>query len=180
MNKILFKKYKNIISKNNLKTFNKVIEDRNFPLFLTIKSSTGKKCNPTFEHCVVRVKEFRESLDEINSSFYPLFKSIFETFCKKNKIKHSEIYRCSVNLTFNINEGKKKSHTHKDHPYPHKLLMIYLNECDPKSKTVYISPNKKIYKIDPKINTGVLCNGYDHYYYYPTYGYRLVLIYTFI
>ena len=95
---MLFKKYKNIISKNNLKSINHAIDNKDFPLFLTIKSATGIKCNPTFEHCVIKVPELRKDQLGINSGFYPLFQNIFETFCNKNKIQYSEIYLSLIHI----------------------------------------------------------------------------------
>ncbi len=176
----MIKVFNSCVSQKNLKHFDKLIDDKQFSLFLTIKSAVGKKCNPTFEHCVVKVPEFREDQFGINSGFYNFFKNIFNEFCIKNKIQYSEIYRCSVNVTMAINEGKLKSHVHTDHPYEHKSLLIYLNSPDIKSKTIYIDNKKKKYIINPKRNKGVLCDGYKHYYYYPKHGYRIVLIYTFI
>src|SRR5210317_221879 len=113
----MIKVFNSCVSQKNLKHFDKLIDDKQFPLFLTIKSAVGKKCNPTFEHCVVKVPEFREDQFGINSGFYNFFKNIFDEFCTKNKIQYSEIYRCSVNVTMAINEGKLKSHIHTDHPY---------------------------------------------------------------
>ena len=42
--------------------------------------------------------------------------------------------RISLNLTFN--NGFDKSEIHKDHDYDHKQIIIYLNDCDKKAKTV--------------------------------------------
>ena len=176
----MFKTYKNAISKINLSTIDKIIEDKEIPFYLTIKSALGNKTDPTFEHCVVKVKELRNNSEEINSGFYPLFKDIFDNFCFNNNIKYSEIYRCSLNLTFNINEENNRCPIHVDHDYPHKVLLMYLNNCDPESKTVYIDNNKKEHVVIPERNKATLCDGYSHYHYYPKHGYRIVLIYTFI
>ena len=63
---------------------------------------------------------------------------MLNAFTNKNKIKYKEIFRISVNMTMNI--GVERSSTHKDHEFPHKQLLIYLNDFEG-GETVILNDN---------------------------------------
>ncbi len=63
-------------------------------------------------------------------SFYaPHAEMLFMRICKDNGIDVRTIYRMSFNLTFS--DPSKYGDPHQDHPnFPHKVMLIYLNEFD--------------------------------------------------
>jgi hypothetical protein len=83
-----------------------------------------------------------------------------------------------INLTFN--NGTKKCPIHQDHEYPHKQLIIYLNDADIDSKTIILDKkNKVLKKITPEKYKGVCFENLHHYMIYPKKGERVVLVTTF-
>jgi hypothetical protein len=62
----------------------------------------------------------------INSSYFKGFKDIFLKICKDNEIDVNVIYRASINRTYHFAE--KYGHIHKDHTFPHKQFIWYLND----------------------------------------------------
>ena len=200
----MIKIIKNIIKKNKLKQFKKDISDINFPFYLLptavnkasikdkkgtwhtdkklLKSSNKKETynDCVFEHCILVRKEDRKDNNPtgINSSWSDFFIGIFQDFCEKEKIKKTELYRISVNLTYD--NGYKQCKQHQDHPYDHRQLLIYLNDADPQSTTVILNDkNKIIKKVIPQENTAVFFDNKPHYHVYPKKGYRMVVVYTF-
>jgi hypothetical protein len=104
---------------------------------------------------------------------------VLENFCKKVGYKYKEIFRISVNLTFNI--GLKHSVVHCDHKFPHKQVLIYLNDCDPEAFTFILDKkNKVIKKIKPEKFKGIMFDRQPHYLKYPKHKERIITVYTLI
>jgi hypothetical protein len=80
--------------------------------------------------------------DLINSNTFYFFEQILNNFCKKYNIKYNKILRACINLTF-LNK-KNIGTIHKDHEFPHKQLIIYLNNSD--GNTYLYDENKKLVK----------------------------------
>jgi|TARA_R110000803_G_scaffold25499_2_gene60957 hypothetical protein len=177
----MIKVISNIIENKKLNNFQKCIDAIEFPFYLRSTPVINSKNNDfVLEHCLIKRKEDRNDKNEniLNSDWAKDFIGIFEDFCTKQKIKNTEIYRASVNLTFS--NGYKRCAVHQDHPYKHRQLIIYLNNADPISTTVILNNKNKILKeIIPKKNKGVFFNSNPHYHNYPKKGYRLSLVYTF-
>ena len=80
-----------------------------------------------------------------------------------------------------INNGYEKSGTHIDHEYPHKQIIIYLNDADKKSKTCIVDEKDKVIKsISPEKYKGICFDAQRHFNYNPTTKHRLILVATFI
>jgi len=172
---------KNFLSKNSIYFIENHIFATNFPFYLYHRTTTidGDK-NHWMGHVIIKRPEERSETDPLyNSDYAENFINIFEDFVKKNKINCEELLRCCVNLTFNtIAEGCP---THVDHPYPHKQLIVYLNDCDKESVTVLLdkSEKKKIAQITPEKYKGVCFDSGPHYMKFPKKDIRLAIIYTF-
>ena len=87
--------------------------------------------------------------------------------------------RCNINLCFKTRN--KTCLPQYDHNYPHKQLIIYLNDqIDKTSNTILLDENKKIlHKITPKQYKGVCFDSCPHYFYFPKKDIRVALVYTF-
>ena len=175
----MFKEYKNIINKKE-KDFLKstIIDSNTFPFYLRTTEIVNAPNNyfPFLSHVVLHKPEDQKT-NRINSSLYNYCTELFQRISKRYKFKYKEIYRIALNLTFK--NGKKESLIHRDHPYPHKQLLIYLHTDDLKSCTCIFNKDK-IKKIIPTPNKGVMWDNLKHYHITPKKGYRLVLVYTFL
>ena len=169
----------NIIHPNDLKIINNLIISGKVPfVFHNNAVPIFKKKDFYFEHCIIERKENIKYQDRYQSIHYKNFLRVFSYIFSKFKIKEAEIYRAAINLT--VNNSIKKCSIHYDHDYEHKQILIYLNDADKKSKTVILNKkNKKLKEITPKKNKGVLFDYLPHYHFFPTKGYRLVLVITF-
>ena len=106
------------------------IDKIEFPWFLST-GTVSKGDNISYLHHVVIKRpedKIRAEEELFSSSTGPFFISLFNQFAERNKIKYKGIYRCCVNLTFPLKEGKSGIHT--DHEFPYKHFLIYLNDSD--------------------------------------------------
>lgn len=178
---MFYKESENFLTKENISFIKNVILTDMFPFYLK-KEATFKDSQQTMSHILLKRKEnpLEKSMDKnrINSPHYDSMLNLALSFFKKFNIDVFEILRMSVNLTFN--NGHKKCPIHVDHPYPHKQLIIYLNDADPSSKTVILNKKGKILKIiTPKKYKGICFESLPHYLIYPKKGLRIILIVTF-
>ena len=103
---------------------------------------------------------------------------ILNSFCNKNNIIISRIFRCAINITFN-NGKVYKCPVHTDHEFNHKQLLIYLND-NHYGDTVILKDNKPLHIVNPKKFKGILFDSLPHYHYFPIAGIRIVIVYTFL
>jgi len=172
-----FKENNNFLTKENISFIEKIILGDNFPFYRSSKSTLEDKISFLY-HCLLKRPEERQNKEDINSSHYLNCLELVKSFFKKTDIKHKEILRMSVNFTFN--NGVKKCPTHQDHNYPHKQLIIYLNDADPLSKTVLLDKKNKPWKeIAPEKYKGICFDNLNHYHFYPKSDERIILITTF-
>ena len=157
-----------------------ILLNDNFPFYFYSSSIKDGKSDAFLSHVILRRPEERDWKDQWNSSYKETLIFIFSEFCKKHKIVNPDMLRCSVNFTYP--NGHTKMETHEDHPYPHKQLIVYLNNpLDKKSCTVLMDKKEKkiTNKIEPKQWRGVCFDSVPHYQFYPTKGHRIIIIYTF-
>ena len=159
----------NFLPKDKKQFIDKVILGANFNYFLS--EAFAQKGYLYFSHAALVSKSNKHY-----SPHYTALSSLFYSFCNKHNLTVKSIHRININITVNIN--KKECIIHKDHPRKHKQLIIYLNDCDPKSCTL-IYKNKKLIKIKPKKYKAVCFDHYKHSFRYPRYGMRAVAVYTF-
>jgi hypothetical protein len=134
--------YSCVEDKNFLSTIEKnyinkeIINNQSFPFYWN-EHQVSEDDVPFLSH----VMKSRNS-DFINSNIFPFFKGILDNFCTKHNIKYKNILRACINLTF-LNK-KNIGTIHKDHEFPHKQLIIYLNDSD--GNTYLYNDNKKLIK----------------------------------
>ena len=169
----------NFLNLKQKKFIDKTILSNKFPYFLNTHAVRGDN-NSFFCHTVIKRPEERKKDESLyNSNFADEFLEIFKSFIINNKINCEELLRCSVNLTYQT--LNKKCPVHTDHQYPHKQLLIYLNNCkDKEAKTVLLNNvGKIIHKITPEQYKGVCFDSCPHYMIFPKQDIRAVLVYTF-
>ena len=175
----------NIIEDNNFlklkqkKFIDEIILSDEFPYFLNTNAVRGDN-NSFLSHTIIKRPEERKKDEPLyNSYFANKSIEIFKSFIVKNKINCEELLRCAVNLTYKTHD--KKCPVHTDHGYPHRQLLIYLNDCkDKEAKTVLLDNTGKIlHKIAPEQYKGVCFNSCPHYMIFPKKDIRVVLVYTF-
>jgi len=175
----------------------KIIEDKNFLDVAQKQAMESHLFSPEFpyyyqpgtvdgdehkrdilSHVVIRRIEERKSKNDngYNSKSTSFFVDLLKNFCKKHKIKYKNILRCAVNLSYN--NGYDSCEKHTDHDFPHKQLIVFLNDCD-KNAYLFIEDNKKILKIKPEKYKGVCFDGQPHYFKFPKSKIRLVVVFTF-
>ena len=175
---MFYKESKNFLTKENKDFINNVILSDYFPFYRNFTKTTSTDNTICLSHVLLNRPEKRLEKNHINSIYYPECLKIIISFLNKFKIKHKEILRMSINYTYN--NGKEKCPIHQDHSYPHKQVLIYLNNADPCSKTVILNKNNKIFKkITPQKNKGICFDNKPHYHFYPKKGERIILVATF-
>jgi len=165
----------NFLSNTHKQYIEKEILGEEFPYYYTQAFDDGY---PFLCHTILQRPEMRNHNNFNSQKHSEFFIDIFKTFCNKNNIKYSSLFRVAVNLTFNLKH--KKSTTHVDHDFDHKQLIIYLNDCDKKAKTILLKNNKKFAEITPKKYKGACFDKCKHYMIYPKSNARIIVIYTFI
>tara|TARA_R110000824_G_scaffold274045_4_gene462700 strand:- start:3 stop:554 length:552 start_codon:yes stop_codon:yes gene_type:complete len=171
---------KDFLSKGQKKTIDSLVEDRQVPFYLSpVAAVKNDKC-VNFGHQVITRADKGAQLPGIeNSELVNFTRELLSTFCTKHKIKYKSIYRAAINVTVPNNVVYKVG-KHKDHLFPHKQLLIYLNNSYD-GDTVILDYKDKEYKVvSPKIYKGVMFGSTNHYHYLPTQGTRVVMIITFI
>ena len=157
-----------------------VLSPNSFPFYHQRGASTSEDDNSILSHIVKIRPEIREEGEIFNSYTGHVFEDILRTFCKKNNIAIKESLRIAVNFTYN--NGAISCPIHLDHEFPHKQLLIYLNEpLDKQAKTVILDKDEKtiLKEITPEQYKGVCFNDKPHYHYYPKIGERIVAVFTF-
>ena len=175
-----YKEDKSFLHNKDKDYIEKVILGNQFPFFLMNDDVGTGEGNSWLSHTIVERKELRPKGYKVESPYYGFFLNMLESFAKKNDIPNGELLRCSINFTFP--DKKDKSEIHQDHSFPHKQLIIYLNQPqDTNSKTVVLDEDKEtiLKEIVPEQFKGVCFENKPHYHYYPTSGYRAVCVYTF-
>jgi len=167
----------NFMDKDNVAFVEDIVLGYGFPFFHKTKIlHDSKDYNGFFEHIILHVGG-----DKWNSQYHPFFESILHSFTEKHKIEYELIFRASVNLTYN-NGVHEKCPVHVDHTFPHKQLLVYLNDVqDKESKTIILNKKKDtiLKEIKPKQFRGVMFDALPHYHLMPKKGERMVFVITF-
>ena len=166
----------NFLSKRNLDFIENTILSNNFPYKYRTQCVPGDG-NTFLVHNALERPEKRKS-KAIMSDHFEEIGQILQSFCRNNNIQLNEILRAAINFTYN--NGSQKSPAHVDHDYPHKQLIVYLNDCDKKAHTVILDEKGKILKrIQPKKYKGVCFESLPHYAVFPKKGHRIIGVFTF-
>ena len=183
--KLKLKENNNFLTKNNIDFINNVVLNKDFPYFINYYDNREKidlsSTNNIFLSHTVQIRLEDCNLKEaINSPYYDATLDILNSFCKSINQKVNFFTRINYNLTFN--NGKIKSHIHKDHDgFDHKQIIIYLNDCDKEATTCIVdNKNKLLKEITPEKYKGICFNSLKHYQKFPKIGHRVILVATFI
>lgn len=132
----------------------------------------GENDFPFLSHCVVRRPMETGYLYPVpESSLSPKFNYVIGQIIDYNNLDVNCILRINCNLTFPCGEGKKTP-IHTDHPFPHKNLLIYLNDTD--GDTICGDD-----AFSPKEDSIIMFEG-EHYHYLPTQHKRVIIVITFV
>ena len=177
---MFYKEINNFLTKEDMFFIENTILGDNFPFYI-YNSSVDNDKKSFLSHLVLkRLEDVSSASDQINSPHYTAFAAMILNAFDSINLKSKTIFRISVNLTFN--NGEDKCDPHKDHDYPHRQLLICLNDVeDKKSKTAILDKDKKtvLKEFYPKKYKGVIFDDNYHYHYYPKKGKRVMLIVTF-
>jgi hypothetical protein len=174
----MFKENNNFLNKEQKNYLQNIFVNKDFPFYFSDKSiATDKSNRAILTHVILNRLDSEHPSKYINSNHYDSVVDILNSFLISVKEKAYFFTRISLNLTFN--NGFDKSEIHQDHDYDHKQIIIYLNDCDKKAKTV-IKQKGKTNEITPEKYKGI-CFGPDkHYHYFPKQGMRVILVATYI
>ena len=183
MSLYMIKEHKNFLSPDNINFIENVMLNDNFPFYIkqsATHNSKGEPNNETFlNHVILHNLESKLASEVVNSDYYEVALSMLQQFTKAIKQEVHFFTRITFNLTFA--NGLEKSGTHVDHRYPHKQIILYLNDCDKNAKTVIVDDKDKIIKtITPQKYKGICFDSLPHYQIFPKHGLRLILVATFI
>ena len=181
--KHFYKEHKKFLSDTNLKFIEEVILNDHFPFFIKQSATTNLKGEPNNEpflkHIILHNLESKRAPDIVNSPHYDLTLDILNNFSRAIKQEVHFFTRICYNLTFA--NGVKKCGVHRDHKYPYKQVIIYLNNCDKNSKTIILDEKgKTVREITPEKYKGVCFDGLSHYHIFPKTGFRLALVGAFV
>ena len=115
------------------------------------KVSTTEKF-PFFSHTLIKRSNNEEfETNDPNSEAFIFFKDILDSFCIINDITYKRILRGSLNLSM---PSTKYEYTdpHVDHHIPHKVVLMYLNDCNSKANTILFKEKYDGVTIDHPLN----------------------------
>ena len=155
---------------------------KDFPLHLN-HTMLNFDNNNFLIHTIVKRRDNEKDLTKpckFNSYLGETVVKIVKKFCDKHNIKFNYIIRSCINFCFRTREDTCAVHV--DHTFPHKTMVVYLNDPDDKkSYTVMLDNDKKtvLRKIKPEAFKVVCFDEVPHYLHMPKFGYRMILVTTF-
>lgn len=174
---MFYKEINNFLTKQNIDFIEKLILTNDFPYFI-YDSPVEKEKSPYLSHVVVRRPEDKNP--GINSPHYMECVKIILSALSAADVQTKNILRIAINLTYN--NGMEKCKIHEDHDYPHKQLLLCLNDpLDKNSKTIILDDDKEtiLKEVIPKKYTGIIFDNKPHYHFYPKQGHRIMFVATF-
>lgn len=159
---------KDIFTDEEKNFVNNIILGKEFNWFYE-KQQTTEDSNPFFGHTLI-------TRDGKNvSSHTGFFLHILDKFIKKHSIECKTIYRACINLSF-PSRGSPAIHT--DFDFPHKQILIYLNEADGNTN-IYDNSNNLLKKVSPEAFKTLFFESTPHSGEQPTHGIRVVCVICF-
>lgn len=149
----------NAISKTTLQELQDTIMDNNFPWYYQTYSTSEKF--PFFSHMLLpRYDYVNEKQPEPQSDLFYKFKDILDSFCQINNIEYTKVLRACINMTTYFSETH--SDFHIDHDFPHKVIIMYLNDVSDNA-TLVENANKNIERFESKAGKIICFDGqYKH------------------
>jgi hypothetical protein len=158
-------------------SFKNIISGTDFPWFYST-TTRYELATPYFAHPFVQSPEKNSPIPKINYQYFDIVIQILKDIQICNDLNINCFLRICANYTFNWGGGFACD-PHHDHKFPHKNLLIYLNQSS--GPTVVINPeNNSEEYFHPKEDSIILFEGM-HYHYQPNVGEkRMVLVATYI
>tara|TARA_Y100000004_G_scaffold90703_1_gene101686 strand:+ start:2263 stop:2799 length:537 start_codon:yes stop_codon:yes gene_type:complete len=177
----MIKEYKVNLSEEQEDFIEWVVNKVDFPLYSFFSNNTVGKINPVFGH-ILRTRIDDENSDEWappNSDFTDMFDNIFIDFCKEYDIKCNRILRSAVNFTTH-QPSDSEYFIHRDHDFPHKNFLMYLNEWTGGGTRFFDDEKKLIKTVGPQKYKAIVSDGELHTQEYcDPHQIRVVLVVTF-
>jgi len=136
-------------------------------------------CFPYFSHSVLRSPGSggdQNIFSLPNSEWAPLCNEVLKQINYENNLDINVVLRINFNLTL-PSPNDRPDRKHVDHNFPHKNILVYLTECDGGETVVFGDTTEEYFPVE---DTGIVFDGNQHYYFYPKYGRRVVMVVTYI
>jgi len=173
---MILKELKNPITEKYLE-LKKCILSRNFPWFYDVTTPLEEGI-PFFSHTVLARPTEQLLAPKINSNYFDLAIEVLSQIIKYNNLEVNSFMRINANLVIS-HGGGVACDKHCDHMFPHKNLLIYLNQASGPTVSINSYDNIEEY-FHPKEDAIITFEG-EHYYYQPNIGEkRIVLVATYI
>jgi hypothetical protein len=173
---MLIQELKNPITENYITLKNSILSE-SFPWYskITTRESQG---TTFYSHMFLKRPSEKNPFSEIVSNYFDQAYRILLEILKYNNLHINYFLRINANITHNYGSGIACS-PHYDHDFPHKNLLIYLNQAS--GPTVVINPENKTEEyFHPKEDAIITFEG-KHYHYQPDVGERrIVLVATYL
>ena len=181
----MYQLYNDVLDSIEMKYIDNVILTTTLPWYFNQNTIDNNRINyndnRVFTHVLLNRYEATKSLEiesRITSEYFQFFMNIFKNFCVKNGIKFKNIFRMSLNLTFN--EPNEYGVVHVDHNFEHKNFILYLNDFS-KGSTFIFEDEKIIEEIPARKNRAVIFDGLKHAQGFCLQGeHRYILVVTFL
>jgi hypothetical protein len=172
----------NLISLETRENILKTIRDDGFHMYYYKDSVKGDGKSFLSHVLLVRPEERDNEEDRgVRSKYFfdmvqPLVE--YHKFIETKDNHKVKILRAAVNMTYN--NGHDEGVWHKDHTYPHKHMIVYLNTpADKEAVTEIKDEEGNITTVEPKKWRCVIMDDYEHRAIYPKFGDRWVLVITY-
>jgi len=114
----VFIEKENVLPQGDIENIERIVKDYNFPWFYRPSTLNNFPYN---SHALLDPNIGK------NSPHYDYFKKIFDRLCERSNIKVNKILRMNINMSFY--NSAKHADLHVDHDFPHKVMILYLNNA---------------------------------------------------
>lgn len=128
-----------------------------------------------YTHCVLKRPNDKILYSEPSSETLLFVNEVLNEIFVFNNILVNCIFRISFNCMYHT--SNKRTIPHLDHDFPHKNLLIYLNDFDA-GDTIVFGKNKKEYRHNPQEDDIITFDGNVHCNNHPSPGQRRVVLVT--
>jgi hypothetical protein len=171
----------NFIQKFRKNNIDYLFDQKMLPFYLYSDSVEGDGKSFMCHTLLARPEDRKDEDDTgIRSRFFEEFRGLladYYLYVENEKNVKVDLLRAAVNLTFP--NGHTEGVWHKDHDYPHKHLIVYLNDPQDKDAVTEIKNGNEIVKVVPQKWKAVIMDDYEHRAIYPKVGERIVLVVTY-
>ena len=154
--KLVYKVFDNLLTQDEQEQLNTVFFDHDFPYYMSSavgQKTVNQKAYDTWSDSnTVEAKLMVHSFitDKEISRYYQGIEHLLHLFYKKTDIKFSGVYRCKLNLQYQVADYDKDNYQcpHMDQVFDHKVLIYYPFTSDGDTFLFYQVEQKKYQIID--------------------------------